>query len=268
MIALGEIAAFDYTWDDRDVILYALSIGARLPGDLGSLYEDAPLRTAPTFALAGMAGLVMPTVAALEIELSALLHAGQELTVARELPVRGTARVTRRVVEVVDKGRAALVVCEDQIGNYATARSTWWIEGAGGFGGAGGGSPAASAPPVVIPERAPEFSEEWTTTTEQAALHRLNGDRNPVHIDPAVAATTGQPGPFLHGLCTFGALGLALNRAAGPDRRLVSLSGRFTKPVFPGDAVRFEAWEGGMVARASVGDVVVLGPVGAAYSGV
>lgn len=263
MIAHGEIAAFDYEWNDRDVILYALGIGALLPGDLELLYENAPLRTAPTFALAPMAGLVMPMVAALEIELPALLHAGQELTMARPLPVQGQARVTRRVVEVVDKGRAALVVCEDAVGDYATARSTWWIEGRGGFGGAA--CAAVTPPPPAIPERAPDFSAAWTTTTEQAALHRLSGDRNPVHIDPGVAATTGQPRPFLHGLCTFGALGLALDRAAGPQRRLVSLAGRFTKPVFPGDTLAFEAWDGGTVARVMVGGATVLGPVRVGY---
>ena len=43
---------FDYTWSDRDAILYALSIGARVETDLALLYEGSPeFRTAPTFAL-------------------------------------------------------------------------------------------------------------------------------------------------------------------------------------------------------------------------
>ena len=67
MIALGEVAAFDYAWDDRAVILYALSVGARVNDDLALLYEGdgGRFRTAPTFALAPMAGLVMPMVALL-----------------------------------------------------------------------------------------------------------------------------------------------------------------------------------------------------------
>ena len=74
---------FDYAWSDRDAILYALSIGARVESDLALLYEGSPeFRTAPTFALAPMAGLVMPMVAELGLELGSLLHAGQSLEIA------------------------------------------------------------------------------------------------------------------------------------------------------------------------------------------
>jgi acyl dehydratase len=267
VIALGDVAALDYGWSDRDVILYALSVGAQLPGDLSLVYEEAPLRTAPTFALAAMAGLVMPMVQAFGIEVGSLLHAGQEVVVHAPMPVSGIARVTRRVVEVVDKGRAALVVCEDAVGEWATGRSTWWIAGAGGAGSSGGGGSSPPFVPPAAPTAAPGFSRSWATSPEQAALHRLNGDRNPVHIDPAAAAATGQPRPFLHGLCTFGALALALDRSAGPDRRLTSLAGRFTQPVFPGDTLAFEAWDDLAVARVSVGGTPVLGPAVATYAG-
>ena len=95
--------------------------------------------------------------------------------------------------------------------------------------------------------------ETIPTTTEQAALHRLSGDLNPVHIDPAFARAAGQARPFLHGLCTFGHLALALDRLVGPERRLTSLAGRFTSPVFPGDPLTLQVWwsrdDDGAVAR-------------------
>ena len=275
-LAGREIATITYNWDDGDVILYALGIGARLPEDLPFLSEHAPggLRVTPTFALAPMTLLLAPLVAALQIDLRALLHAGQAITLHRVPATAGRASVSRRIADVQDKGRAALVVCEDVLadrdGPLATAHSSWWIAGAGGFGG-----PAARAARVApvreIPAGRPaDWRATVGTTAEQAALHRLSGDRNPVHIDPEMARAAGQPRPFLHGLCTFGALGHALGRAAGPGRRLASLDGRFTRPVFPGDTLALEAWwasrEPAAVARVTVDGAPVLDPVAATFA--
>jgi acyl dehydratase len=274
---------FEHAWSDRDAILYALSVGARTETDLALLYEGAAgFRTAPTFALAPMAGLVMPMVAELGLELGSLLHAGQSLEVHRELPVSGSAPVERRVAEVIDKGRAAILKCHDTVGDYATGVSTWWIAEPGAAARlanrveAPAEQPAAAAPtgaeaaraagvtPAAVPARAADFRAVFATTAEQSALHRLVGDRNPVHIDPALSASTGQPRPFLHGLCTFGALGLALQRARG--RRLERLEARFTAPVFPGEAIDFEGWDDLTLARASVAGRTVMAPVTAAFA--
>ena len=48
--------------------------------------------------------------------------------------------------------------------------------------------------------------------------------------------------------------------------RLARLEGRFTAPVFPGDAIGFEAWDDLTVARAVVGGTMVMGPVGVAFA--
>ena len=78
----------------------------------------------------------------------------------------------------------------------------------------------------------------------QAALYRLNGDLNPLHIDPAAAGRAGFKRPILHGLCTYGyATRAVINGGlAGEMQRLEGFAARFSSPVFPGDNLTTEGW--------------------------
>lgn len=268
-----ELGPVEHRWSASDAILYALGIGARHPRDLELLYERASPngpRVAPTFALTACTLMLGPLVDALSIDLRHLLHAGQGFEINRVPPARGECLVQRRVVGVSDKGRAAIVECEDLVtdayGTLASGRSQWWIEGAGGFGGVrdAGGTDAA----LLLPDRPADVQVSSTTSSEQAALYRLSGDLNPVHVDPQFARAAGQPRAFLHGLCTFGWLARELDRAAGPARRIESLVARFTAPVFPGDELLVEAWWEGQSAIAAVhsGGRLVLGPASASFT--
>ena len=64
-----------------------------------------------------------------------------------------------------------------------------FIGGAGGFGGKKQSEHAK--PLVAIPTRKPDASIKEKTSCCQAAIYRLSGDRNPIHIDPAFAKMGG-----------------------------------------------------------------------------
>lgn len=81
-------------------------------------------------------------------------------------------------------------------------QSVVFCVGAGGFGGPRSGTKAV--PCVKRPERSPDKSVSQQTGVDQAALYRLSGDLNPLHIDPNMAVISGFKSPILHGLATFG----------------------------------------------------------------
>jgi len=84
----------------------------------------------------------------------------------------------------------------------------------------------------------------YETRPEQALVYRLSGDRNPLHVDPKFAARGGFTRPILHGLCTYGVTGRALlHTLCGSDpARFLSMSGRFSHPVYPGESLVVSMW--------------------------
>ena len=61
-----------------------------------------------------------------------------------------------------------------------------------GSGGFGGKTHSNELKPLVpTPSRAPDAVEVEKTGKSQAALYRLVGDLNPLHIDPSFAAMGG-----------------------------------------------------------------------------
>jgi acyl dehydratase len=271
-LRLGPV---EHRWSSRDAILYSLGIGAQLPQDLEFLYEGCGPRVEPTFALTAVTRMLPVLVERCGIDLRRLLHAGQRLTVLRQLDPIGVVSVMRTITGVSDKGTAAVIDCGDTVadddGILVTATSQWWITGAGGFGGSVGergvGSTRADAP-VVTPDRPPDVRTSVQTSPEQAALYRLSGDLNPGHIDPGFAREAGQPRPLLHGLCTLGTLGHALF-AHADDRQLADLSARFRAPVFPGDRLDIDIWKDDdvpTIATVSVAGTLVLGPARASFA--
>ena len=242
--------------DARDAMLYALSVGAsRDPADAADLawtYELAPgFAVLPTFAVlwphAGNAGIVdMPGLA---FNPMMLLHGEQETVWGdAPLPTSGDVTTTTRVGAVYDKGSGAVVVLDStsrEAGSPAVLalnRSRIFIRGIGGFGGDRG----PPAPAWQLPSGPPALSVSVTLPPNAALLYRLNGDRNPLHADPDMAAMGGFSAPILHGLCSYGVAGyLVVKHLLGGDAgALKRMSARFAKHVFPGETLTLTAWWG------------------------
>lgn len=118
-----------------------------------------------------------------------------------------------------------------------------FVVGAGNFGGKRDSTEHVK-PHSEKFSRQPDAVVEEKTTIDQAALYRLNGDMNPLHIDPSFSAILGFDKPILHGLCSFGfAVKHVIEKFAGSDTSLFkSVKARFTKPVQPGQTLRTRMW--------------------------
>ncbi|MEU0228381.1 MaoC/PaaZ C-terminal domain-containing protein [Streptomyces sp. NPDC006284] len=241
----------EIAWDHRDVILYHLGIGAGRPAtdprELRYTLESR-LHVLPSFAtVAGggppgvIGGLSTPGV---DVDLARVLHGGQYLRLHRAVPVRGRASAASRLVAAYDKGTAAVLVLRtevtDEDGPLWTDEAEIFVRGEGGWGGARGPSGRPAPPPAEPPDHVAEVP----VREDQALLHRLSGDFNPLHADPEFAARAGFDRPVLHGLCTYGSALKSVVDALldGDVRRVRAYRTRFAGVLYPGETLRVRMW--------------------------
>jgi acyl dehydratase len=268
--AIGaQLPPVPVSWTFSDVLLYHLALGAgSRPGDQVDpaalrWTSEQDLRVLPTF------GVIAPTLRetsapsldlpGCDINLAQVVHGAQEVHLAGPLPTDATGLVlTRRISDVWDKGKAAVIWQEHEARDgdgslvYST-RSSIFVRGEGGFGGSRGESSA-----VVLPDRPADATAAYTTTPQQALLYRLCGDRNPLHSDPAFAASAGFPAPILHGLCTYGIVARLVTESMldGDVTGIGGFSARFAGVVYPGETIKVSAWDDDerITVSATVGD--------------
>lgn len=252
-----EFVPTSFEYSDREVILYALGIGAGQdplnPVELAFVYEGSSqgFKVFPTFAVTFPAGLGtrLGSLPGLEFHPMMLLHGEQYLEIKKPLPTAGQIKSYGKISNVYDKGAGALllidVTSKDEGGEeVAFNQFSLFIRGIGGFGGERGPSSSKLNQP---PDREPDVVHQEVVPANQAVLYRLTGDRNPLHVDPAMAAKGGFERPILHGLCTFGFAARAVLKhyASSAPARFKSIKTRFARHFFPGETLVTEMWDVG-----------------------
>jgi acyl dehydratase len=238
-----ELPAADFAWEPRDVILYALGVGADPAGELDYLYEARGPKVLPTFALIPNWWAVKDLGRVVDGRGNPMVHASQVLELHRDLPASGRITVRAAITAVWDKGANTLIEVSghgrDEAGPLFDTRSGTMILGLGGWGGERGPSGRADAPP----ERPPDLVATSPIHRNQGAIYRLSGDVNPLHIDPDAARAAGFDDVFLHGLCTLGFAGRAVLQARPPDARLARIETRFASPLFLDRTLETRVWD-------------------------
>ncbi len=244
----AELDPMTYEMTPDNAILYALGVGAEPEGDeLAFVYENG-LKVLPTFGVVPPFPALMGVlnVPGMEINPMMILHGEQYLEIRKHpIPTFGKLISKPKIANIYDKGKGAVieldVLTEDENGDEIFFnRFATFARGEGGFGGEKGPPPGNETP-----DREPDASVELTTLKRQAALYRLSGDKNPLHVDPQFAGMAGYDRPIIHGLCTFGFVGRAVLKTYcnNDPEKFKSIKVRFSRPAWPGDTIITEMWK-------------------------
>jgi peroxisomal enoyl-CoA hydratase 2 len=242
------------SYTQRDVLLYAVGIGCT---ELRYLYEGhAQHAVFPSFAIRwGGAGLQLDPAALPPSPGPMTIDAERCLEQLAPLPLSGTVAVRSRLLAVHPRGKGgAFAEFETEVDDEQGRACTRIVTGVfrRGVARLGDIEPfvgrgVSQSARIEVPDRAPDLECSAAIARNQAALYRLSGDTNPLHIDPEAARFGGFDAPILHGLCTYGHCAQMLVGALcdGDAARFGALKLRFASPVFPGDTLRLRAWHDG-----------------------
>jgi NAD(P)-dependent dehydrogenase (short-subunit alcohol dehydrogenase family)/acyl dehydratase/putative sterol carrier protein len=245
--AIGKpIDATTTTYSWRDVVLYALGVGAGAD-ELPYVYEEQ-LKVIPSFAVLSIYNFFQEFLTLSGVNLMGIVHGEHELILHAPIPPSGGKLTHRaRITDIFDKGegRGALVIGEvetyDEDGRKLfTNVATLFARLDGGFGGRD-----APKETFSFPKREPDYEETDRPSADQPLIYRLSGDTFPLHVDPNFAQMSGFEGPIMHGLCTHGFACRAVIKHLfpGEPERMVRFRNRFSRPLYPGTPIKTQIWE-------------------------
>ncbi|KAG8933346.1 hypothetical protein FRC02_012099 [Tulasnella sp. 418] len=255
------------SWTRRDLLLYAVGIGAK-KDDLQFVYElDKRFSAFPTYpvvlSLKGNQTDVVNFAKALDSEPipglpkfdpKRVVHGSQSIESLKPLPLESGPgwKLKKRVVGVHENKSGIIVEYELLLvdGNgtpYSRMITSSFNVGAKAVGKF---SKAIAKAPVAKPipkDRKPDHVVTEHISDEQALVYRLSGDYNPLHIDPEIGSRLGFGGVILHGLASLGFAARAVLSNVGNNdpSALKAIGVRFTSPVKPGDNLETSIWEVG-----------------------
>jgi len=268
-----EFIGKEYEPIETKVTLEALQNYARAYNDDNRFYFDASVPggivAPPMFNVVVSWQSVMgaATDPKLNADLLRLVHGEQDMEFPN--PIRPGDTITSRAkfLTIESKATGETFTVELTASNQKNelvqrAKFTAFIRGSG-TGGKTGISEQRPAEPEhkILFEVAQKIDEDQTYRYAEAS-----GDRNPIHVNEAVAKMAGLPGIIVHGLCTMAFTSkVAIDRlAAGDPRKLKRLRVRFARPVLPGQTITTKVWEEGSNGERKVYGYETFNPQGQA----
>ncbi|KAG5418818.1 FOX2 [Candida metapsilosis] len=242
-----------WKYNDRDVILYNIALGATTK-DLKYVYENDPdFQVIPTFA--HLVGFMSPISSSSFVQLLKnfnpmfLLHGEQYLRFNKlPLPTEAEVKSEFYTIQTAPKGKNVVVVTgSSTIDNSTkeelfTTESTFFIRNCQAENKVYRDRRSFATNPWNAPKREPDYQIDVPVSKDLATLYRLTGDRNPLHIDQEFAEGAKFPKPVLHGMGFYGLSAKVLIDKFGMFNEIKA---RFTGVVFPGETLRVIAWKEG-----------------------
>lgn len=262
-------------YNSKDVCLYAISLGVGVnpmdEEDLKFTYENSedfsaiPSLSVTFVDLVKIFDSLSSCPGLPSFNPMMLLHGYENICIYKEILTSGEVNEKSFIYDVQDKKSGALVIihtnCMDKTGmKICDIEIGFFIKGLGGFDnndkkekekkeGRGG----------IVPERLEVLEQNFSkkiknveahivekqTNRSQAILYRLNGDLNPLHIDPKMSALGGFEIPILHGLCTFGIAVHSIIKHVNKNNvtNINYIGAKFTSVVTPGDILQIKIYK-------------------------